>query len=301
MDLDHARAKPPGTVRVGFFGDSYVESVQLPLDETFFRQLAGAGVEPLAFGVSGWGTLHAFRAAQHYAPAFGLDEVVYVFVENDPADSSYLIQARKRRSPLLLAESSAAPPGYTLRWGTPPGAEAAWLPVAKTLQQRSLLAQLVLVRLRLLRGTGIQIRRRDGDAQMTARGRPEDDPAALPTTWAPELRAEAARVTEAILRDWSGESARAGRRFAVLYVPRNEDQLTGRLAESETWLPWLRDVCTRNAIRLVDPSEALAARVREGVHVYDDHWSPAGHTAIAQLVAGELALSSASRSSARAL
>ncbi|HVH05526.1 MAG TPA: hypothetical protein VNE71_05970, partial [Myxococcota bacterium] len=81
------------------------------------------------------------------------------------------------------------------------------------------------------------------------------------------------------------------------YVPRNEDQLAGRLPESETWLPWLRETCARHAIRLVDPSAALAARVRDGVHVYDDHWSPDGHAVIARVLADELSISSASRSS----
>jgi hypothetical protein len=65
MDVDHERAKPPGAVRVGFFGDSYVESVQVPLEDVFFRRLAeraGPPLEPFGFGVSGWGTLHAFEA-----------------------------------------------------------------------------------------------------------------------------------------------------------------------------------------------------------------------------------------------
>ncbi|HVH07657.1 MAG TPA: hypothetical protein VNE71_16820, partial [Myxococcota bacterium] len=229
MDVEHAAAKPPGTLRVGFFGDSYVESVQVPLESAFFRLLPraseGRPVEALAFGVSGWGTLHAFRAAETYVPHFALDRAVYVFVENDPADSSYAVQARKRRSPLVLAESSPTPPGYALRWDRAPGEEAAWLPVAKAIQRHSLLAQLVVVRIRLLRGAGIQIRTRADSAAMAGRGRPEDDPAALPTTWLPELRDEAARVSEAILAHWGAEASRAGVGFSVLYVPRNEDPL----------------------------------------------------------------------------
>lgn len=102
---------------------------------------------------------------------------------------------------------------------------------------------------------------------------------------------------EAILREWKAVEEGAGRAFTVLYVPRGEDQLAGRLADTETWHPWLVDVCRRNEIRLIDPSRPLAHHLHEGVRVYDDHWTPAGHRAIASVLAEELAVSSASRSS----
>ena len=162
-DADHATAKPHGTLRIGFFGDSYVESAQVPLEDAFFRLLprdAGAPpVETLAFGVSGWGTLHASRAARYYVPRFGIDHVVYLFVENDPGDSSAVFQ-RQQQSPRLIAVSSDAPPGYTVRWTREPGAAAGWLPYAKAVQRRSLLAQVVLVRLELLRTAGVRTRAR---------------------------------------------------------------------------------------------------------------------------------------------
>jgi hypothetical protein len=33
MDVEHKREKPPRTLRVGFFGDSYVEALQVRLDQ----------------------------------------------------------------------------------------------------------------------------------------------------------------------------------------------------------------------------------------------------------------------------
>ena len=87
-----SRAKPPATPRVGFFGDSYVESNQVPTEATFFRRLpallAPRAVETFGFGLSGWGTLQAFRAFQVMAPRYDLDLAVYVFVENDPGDNA---------------------------------------------------------------------------------------------------------------------------------------------------------------------------------------------------------------------
>ena len=36
-DVAHQAAKPPGVTRIGFFGDSYVQAAQVPLETTFFR------------------------------------------------------------------------------------------------------------------------------------------------------------------------------------------------------------------------------------------------------------------------
>ena len=52
MDVEHDPAKAPGTLRIGFFGDSYVEAIQVPLEAVFFRRLgealAPAGWRPWA-------------------------------------------------------------------------------------------------------------------------------------------------------------------------------------------------------------------------------------------------------------
>jgi hypothetical protein len=64
-DTDHERVKPPGTVRVLVLGDSYVEGVQVRLEELYHRRLErllevdGGSVEVIAMGLrlgSGAGT-----------------------------------------------------------------------------------------------------------------------------------------------------------------------------------------------------------------------------------------------------
>jgi hypothetical protein len=269
-----------------------VEAIQVPLEQTFFRllpeKIAERAIDPLAFGVSGWGTLHAFRAFQFEAPRYGIDRAIYVFVENDPADSSFAVAPRMRHSPFMLAEPSDSAPGYAIRWTRHPGEEAPWLRAAKAVQTHSLLAQVTLKRLRLLRAEGVQLRARPDAAAMTARGHPSRDAAALPSTWPPASREAAARVTRAILAHWKRLAESEGRDFSVLYVPRGEKQLEDIQLEGETWLPWLRGTCRELSIRLVDPSDALRRRLREGARVYDDHWSPEGHRVIADVLAEEL-------------
>lgn len=65
-DREHARAKPPGTLRIAVLGDSYAEALQVSLEDAFWiimeqrlqscPAFAGQRVEVLNFGVSGYGT-----------------------------------------------------------------------------------------------------------------------------------------------------------------------------------------------------------------------------------------------------
>lgn len=128
LDAEHDRGKPPGVVRVGFFGDSYVESAQVPLEIVFYRQLEDRlrdrGVQTLGFGISGWGGVQALRAFKVFGPRYGLDVAVYVFVENDPGDQSYeLADAHRLGSGMPYAELAPDGASYRLRWTVEPGVE----------------------------------------------------------------------------------------------------------------------------------------------------------------------------------
>jgi hypothetical protein len=106
----------------------------------------------------------------------------------------------------------------------------------------------------------------------------------LPLTWPREYSEEARRVGERILAHWRDLSRADGRHFAVLYVPRGEAQLEGELVVAQTWFPWLERTCAELGIPLIDPTEALRGRLREGDHVYDDHWSLPGHQVIGEVM-----------------
>lgn len=293
LDVEHERAKPRSATRIGFFGDSYVESAQVPLDTVFHRQLEPLlrdhAVETLGFGVSGWGTVHALRAFEAFGPAYGIDLAVYVFVENDPGDESFeLAQAQGLGSNMPFAELSSDGASYRMRWTVEPGSEPWWFGAAKWLQRHSLLAHLVRARLAILRQTGVQVQASEGDRAMTTRAGPIPNPNDLPSSWPGPIRERTLRLTELALADWQRATAANGVRFAVLYVPRGEPQLRGELSRDDTWLPWLEATCARLGIPLLDPSDALRARLEAGEAVYGDHWTPAGHAAIAALLAERL-------------
>lgn len=293
LDCEHDLAKPAAVTRIGFFGDSYVESAQVPLDTVFFRQLAErlgrkAPVETLGFGISGWGTLHALRAYEVYGDRYALDAAVYVFVENDPGDELWdmAITRPRQGNGLFYGELDEAQNGYALRRLRSPDGGPIWRGFAKWAQRNSRLATAAQNRLGVLRVAGVQTHLDRDAVQMSgvvAGAVPDSND--LPSTWPEPYASRAKRLGELALASWQRSTAARGARFAVLYTPRGEDQLTGRLAREQTWLPWLEATCAKLGIALLDPSDALRARLEAGDAVYDDHWTPAGHEVIADVLA----------------
>lgn len=99
-DIEHAQAKPPGVFRVVVLGDSFMEAVQLPLEQNFSRQLEArlreAGwpgdnrtVEVVNLGLSGRGPPQHYSILQHRGLALDPDLVIMaVLPVNDFQDSS---------------------------------------------------------------------------------------------------------------------------------------------------------------------------------------------------------------------
>lgn len=294
LDTGHARTKPAGRLRVGFFGDSYVEAAQVPLEAVFYRQLGvllAPRVETLGFGMSGWGTAQARRAFAVFAPAYELDAAIYVFVENDLGDQLYDLAARTRERssayPHAQLDDSAAD-GFRERWVLEPGSESLVWSAAKWLQRHSLLAHVVRERVAILRTHGVRIRADPSARQMTEITRKVPRSTDLPGTWPAEWAVPAQELGRRVLAAWARDAREQGVRFAVLYVPRSEDHLLGRIEDDQTWKRWLQRTCAELGIDLIDPSDALRARLRAGASVYDDHWTPAGHEVIASVLADSL-------------
>jgi hypothetical protein len=291
LDVDHARENPSGALRVGFFGDSYVEAMQVPLDQAFFRllppEIDGRPLEAFAFGRSGWGTVHSLLVWRLFGPRYGLDVVCYVFVENDPGDSSFVLEQYWKRfnSPMPYADLSDQPPGFTLQWLTPPGNQSGAFKLVKFVQAHSRLVQVTVNRLTLLRMGGARITPDARAANMSGQAGAVPDSNDAPSTWPPEILTSVKELNVRLLRTWRDEVAAQGERFFVLYVPRAQAQLTGEMKLEDTWRPWLGEVTAELGIPLLDPSAALAARLAAGDAVFDDHFSPAGHQVIAAEVA----------------
>ncbi len=287
MDVDHAKEAAAGTTRVAFFGDSYVESLQVPLDQVFFRVLEKQlehRFETFGFGISGWGTFNALHAWQTYGPRYGIDHAVYLFVGNDLGDQLEGVAAEGNTRALLRPDGD----GFQIRWPIPPEGASLSRRIGKFIQRHSFVARLARQRAMAIRRTGVRIGVDRDEVEMSGEAGAVPGPNDLPSTWPTEYSERARALGRTVLAEFAAKTREAGVGFSILYVPRGETQLTGEVAAEDTWLPWLRETCETLGIELIDPSAALRAELASGTSVYDDHWTPAGHAVIADVLAERL-------------
>src|SRR5580765_3039838 len=101
-DREHSLTKDPNTLRVAVLGDSYMEEMNLPLDQTFHAVLAreldktlnpmGRKAETINFGVSGYGTAQELITYRLHARKYHPDIVLLAFyTENDVFNNSRLL------------------------------------------------------------------------------------------------------------------------------------------------------------------------------------------------------------------
>jgi lysophospholipase L1-like esterase len=101
LDREPPGAKQPGTFRILALGDSYVEAQQVPIADKFHvllegmlaKRYPGRRFETAAFGRSSAGTAVELAYYETFGRAFHPDLVVVVFVHNDFADSSPLLES----------------------------------------------------------------------------------------------------------------------------------------------------------------------------------------------------------------
>jgi hypothetical protein len=100
-DVDHERAKPPGIRRLIVLGDSYVEAVQVPVDDLYHRRLERAlaarsdrPVEAVGLGTSGWGQVQELSCLRMEGFSYDADLVVLEFLPaNDIRNNDDVLEA----------------------------------------------------------------------------------------------------------------------------------------------------------------------------------------------------------------
>jgi hypothetical protein len=292
-DAEHSLRKDGRAYRIGFFGDSYTESIQVPLEETYFRlvdaRLRERGIECLAFGHTGFGTLHAYLESRRWEPACDIDMAVYVFCENDPADNIreisrnvYFPSAVRLGSGFWIDNSFRERYRYKQHAG---------FRAYDYLTAHSLLFATLASRLKMLLRYGIKPTVTEEDRMMTTGeesggdGRAVPDETDLPSTWPAYWREYATHVAEAIVLKWKAEIESKGKEFAILYVPR-PGEMDREAAEQDSWKLWLTTLCRKNDIPLIDPTPELLAARDAGGEVFYDHYTEEGHRAVARSFLG---------------
>lgn len=94
---------PSGVRRIAIIGDSFVEALQVPYNESLAERLEGAGqggLQVYRFGISGAPLSHYLAMARHVAQTYQPDMVVLVLVHND-FDESFINVAGRYTSSFL--------------------------------------------------------------------------------------------------------------------------------------------------------------------------------------------------------
>jgi lysophospholipase L1-like esterase len=113
-DRERALEKAPGGFRIGVFGDSQTEAVQVDLDQTFsavaerLLQKRNASVEVLNFGVSGYSPVQELLSFRENAIKYGLDlAILTVYLNNDVSGVHPALNIGPRGAPTATLLSGA--------------------------------------------------------------------------------------------------------------------------------------------------------------------------------------------------
>jgi len=294
LDGEHEVIPSPGTYRIAFFGDSYVEGRQVALDRTFPHLIEAElnlserrparnqrnekveRVEVMMMGVAGRSALQSYLEYTMWSDLIGADLVVYVFSENDVSDQLRNLQVYDIRPFASLAGNDLIIDGsFRDRYRIKASAgHRLW----QRLKSHSLVLSTIEGRLRLLQRHGIRTRTRpedvDGDKQTP-------NPGMSPSTWGDSLATYGWKVQEKIMERWRADVMAHNSRFWIMRVPR-ESKIDQPAAEQDSWAPRLYEYTSRDSIPLVDPTEQLRDAISKGKEVYYDHYTPEGHEAVAK-------------------
>ena len=285
LDREHDVENDVPELKIGFFGDSYTEARQVPLEQTFFRLIEhdlSPRVETLAFGQSGFSTLQSYLTSTKWIDQFDLDLVVYVFVENDPGDQLRQVKASAVPYPVLTDAGFSIDTSFR----EADSSRGVVHRIGDFLTSKSLVFATLSQRLRLLLTYGPKLSVTEAERSMAAANEAgdlrqripnENDP---PSLWPAELKSEAIAVTEATILEWRNYVLQRSKEFAILYIPR-ESELRKPTEQQDSWKTWLEPFCLAQNIAFIDPTTELLEAELAGKDVIYDHFTPYGHTATA--------------------
>jgi hypothetical protein len=301
--------KPADTFRILVLGDSFIEALQVPLEQTFAKQLEqrlaargahGCAVQVINSGVSAFGTDNALLFYRHEARRLAPDLVVLGFyvgndVRNNWAELENVDAGGARKPHFVLRDGKALAADYPFE------AHASWtVPLKMFVNQHvwsyGLLRELTA---RWQRAGADQVRGLPLDYQLY-----EKDAAAVwATAW---------QVTDALIAELAREVRADAAQLFVMLIPAHEQvepqrferavRAAGR-GQPGAWnlegpTQRLGSMLGARRIPHLDLLPDFRAAAGEGARLYlevDSHWTADGHARAADRVAEALAADRAVR------
>lgn len=300
-DLDRSLAKPADALRILLLGDSFVEALQVPIEQTFARGLEqrlgtalGRSVEVVSMGVSGYGTASEYLWYRDVGRQFHPDIVLLSFYPgNDVRNNSPTLEPTLR--PVYGADGAI---DHVV------GGAGANGGGRRGLLGRSQAYQYIR-KLVLTRQPGLAARLTDWGLMKPDALRAVPMTSGVPVDYwvfasqpPPEWQ-DAWAHTEALLTAFRNAVAADGAQFVIMVVTAREQVYPDDWAELQATYPAMHDVawdlngperrvlswCALNDVRCVALSPAFLA-ARDGsprLHWhFDGHWTPAGHALAAE-------------------
>ena len=283
LDQEHQKEKKEGIYRIAFFGDSFTEARQVPLEQTFYRliedSLKSDNIESLGFGMSGFSTLQSYLNSNRFSDFFDLDLVVYVFYGNDPGEQMKELTKPSNRPYPILTENGFQI-DYTYRKRNK-YKEKLYYKIGDYLTSHSLILSTIVSRIHLLRKYGIEIKASKENAVRKERTHSIPNVGDLPSTWPESLRLKAQELCSTVILQWKNKITSEHRNFAILYIPR-ADTFKKNIEIRNSWKPWLESLCEKHSITFIDSTINIAEMEFSGKEVFYDHLTRDGHEAVAK-------------------
>lgn len=305
-DLPRQLQKPEGTYRILVIGDSFVEAMHVPVEETFPRRLEAIlrgrdqmggrwRIEVVAAGVSGWGTASELLWFRHEGHRYAPDLVLLSFYPgNDVKNNSPVLESTLRpyydESGRIERVIPAKPPRRRRTWSER-------LKLIAFLRQS--LAQPYPGRAAWLTWLGlgpnrVMPNRRSGDGDYPV------DYGVYSVPWSTAWW-DAWQRTERLLGEFRREVEGHGAQFAVVVIAGREQtdpQSWQRILETYPRMRHVRwdleapqrallEWCEREKVACLPLWDRFRQlRSVEPLHYpYDGHFTPAGHAAAAEAIA----------------
>ena len=306
-DLDRALDKPADALRVMLLGDSFVEALQVPIEQTFARGLEqklaaaiGRPVEVVSMGVSGYGTASEYLWYREVGRRFHPDIVLLSFYPgNDVRNNSPTLEPTLK--PVYAADGSLDHVN---------GGKGAEDGGGRGLLNRSAAYQYIR-KLVLTRQPALAERLADWGVLKREALRPVPMESGVPVDYwvfasqpPPEWQ-DAWAHTEALLSAFKDAVTADGATFVVMVVTAREQIYPDDWAQLQATYPAMHDVqwdlngperrvlswCALNDVRCVPLSPAFVAARDASPRLhwhFDGHWTPAGHALAAETMAEAL-------------
>ena len=323
-DREHTKTKTANTVRIALLGDSFVEAMHVPMEQTFWSLLGpkleacgafhGKQVEIINFGVSGYGTVQELMTLREKVWDYSPDIVVLAFaILNDVYDNFRPLNGTEqvpyfvyRNDQLVYDASFRESPSYLSR-DSRLNRLGRWfhdhLRIVQLVHYVQFVAKLRLTDWRGRRRLAAAAQKESSSADPVDLGRdnkmyfePRDE------NWK-----EAWRVSEGLVLEIRDEVRQKGAGFFLMVVPTAiqvcptavvRENFMRSVGVSTLFYPntRLRDLAQREQIDFFDPTESMQAYAAEhkvilngfNEDIGNGHWNVAGHRAVAELLAQRL-------------